>query len=62
MNNTTEYLSVASVAARYQVSVPTVWRWLRQGNFPEPVRFGERCTRWPVSALLEWESRKGGAA
>lgn len=49
------YFSVQSVARRYEVSVNTIWRWARDGVFPQPVNLGLRCTRWRLSDLEAWE-------
>lgn len=49
------YLSVKSTATRYDVSVPTIWRWVSQGRFPAPIKLGENTTRWRLADLLEWE-------
>lgn len=66
MSNTAEeinfeerkYLSVHRVAYRYDVSVATIWRWVREGSFPEPVRITTGCSRWDIETLSAHE--KGG--
>ncbi len=40
-----KYLSVHSVAARYECHPSSVWRWVAQGKFPAPVHIGG-MTRW----------------
>jgi len=32
-------------------SVPTIWRWAREGIVPKPVKLG-RLSRWPRSEIL----------
>ena len=32
----------------------TLWRWVRNGTFPPPVKFG-RMTAWRESDLLLWQ-------
>lgn len=27
---------------------------VRAGTFPEPIRMGARCTRWPAGAVRQW--------
>jgi predicted DNA-binding transcriptional regulator AlpA len=39
-------LTVKDVAAYISVSAATVWRWVKEGKLPEPVRHSKRCTRW----------------
>lgn len=54
------FLSVKDVAARYSVSVATIWRWTRNKSFPNPIRLGENVTRWRANDLMIWEQRRGG--
>jgi prophage regulatory protein len=48
------YLSVNQVAERLGVSVDSIWRWTRDGDFPKPYRFGG-STRWRLQDLLDYE-------
>lgn len=46
------------------VSPATLWRWVKAGKFPEPIRLSERVTAWEaskVSAWIEQASGKGAA-
>ena len=40
------HITVGQVASLYNVSIPTIWRWVKSDNmFPQPVKiFGS--TRW----------------
>jgi predicted DNA-binding transcriptional regulator AlpA len=50
------YISINRVAARYDTSKHTVYRWLRDGSdFPQPVRLPSGPLRWAVSDLEAWE-------
>jgi prophage regulatory protein len=49
-------LSVQSVAERYEVSKATVWRWVKEGRMPAPVKMGSSTTRWVLADLEKWES------
>ena len=49
------YLTVQEVAYRLRISVPTVWRWAREGKFPKPVLIGPRTTRWLLEDLETYE-------
>jgi prophage regulatory protein len=51
----TLYLSVDQVAARFNVSKDSIWRWRRDGEFPAPKKLGGRTTRWRLSDIEEWE-------
>lgn len=49
------------VAERLAVSVRTVWRMVKQGRFPAPIRYNRKLVRWPetvVDAWLETEKHK----
>jgi prophage regulatory protein len=39
----------------------TLWRWVRDGHFPAPVKLGPHTTAWPVQVVREWIKSKGGA-
>lgn len=32
----------------------TLYRWIREGCFPPPVRLGPNSTGWPQSQVREW--------
>lgn len=50
------FLSVRNVAARYEVSVPTIWRWLKNGKgFPAPFHLSNGTTRWRIADLDAFE-------
>ena len=39
----------------------TLWRWMRAGKFPKPVRLGTRTVAWRDQDLRAWAaSRKSG--
>lgn len=61
MNEQT-FLTVKQVATRLAVSVPTVWRWARESDFPGPVRLGPAATRWRLADVERWENMRGSAA
>lgn len=50
------------MAARYQVSRQTVWRWVREGRFPKPIRLGAAAIRWSEEDILKWEQEKKAEA
>jgi len=53
---TPAWLSAKQVAARYGVTVSTVWRWnSEQQGFPHPRRLSGNCTRWDLNELQQWE-------
>lgn len=57
-----KYLSDHAVADRLQVSRDTVWRWVRAGKFPPPIKLADNVTRWKVSTVEAWEADREAAA
>ena len=42
------------VEARTALSRSSIYRLMRIGKFPEPLRIGERGVRWPESEITAW--------
>ncbi len=42
------------VARMIGVSRGTLWRMVKAGLFPPPIRVGTRAVRWRLSEVLEW--------
>lgn len=53
--DTPVFVSDKQLAARYNVHRTTIWRWVRNGEFPSPCKISEGCTRWNMGAVLEHE-------
>jgi excisionase family DNA binding protein len=51
------YIKVRDVAKRLGVDRSTIWRWLSEGNFPEPYRFGSSTVRWHEEELKQFEMK-----
>jgi prophage regulatory protein len=49
-------LSVADLCERFGVSDTTIWRWRKQGTFPEPFILPGGRLRWTGKAIDEWEA------
>ncbi len=47
-------LTRPQVEARCGLSRSSVYRLMREGLFPEPIRVGRRAVRWPASEIDEW--------
>lgn len=47
----TRLLRVSDVARYLSTSRCTVFRWLRTGRLPQPIRFGRRSIRWRAEDL-----------
>lgn len=53
------------VEARCQLSCSTIYRLMRAGEFPEPLKVGPRAVRWresEIAQFLEERDRASGQA
>ena len=42
------------VEARTTLSRTSIYRKMREGTFPEPLKIGARAVRWPASEIADW--------
>ena len=42
------------VETRCGLARSSIYRLMRSGQFPEPVKVGPRAVRWPASEIEEW--------
>lgn len=49
------YLSDKQLGERYSTHRTTVWRWVRRGLFPAPVKLTPGCARWPLDEIEAYE-------
>lgn len=52
------YLSDKALATRYDVTRQTIWRWVRNHSFPEPVKLASGTTRWTEQSVIEFEQKQ----
>jgi hypothetical protein len=43
-------------------SSPTLWRMVKAGKFPAPVKLSDRVTAWRVEDIRAWMQTRGMAA
>jgi prophage regulatory protein len=48
-------LRLREVARETGLGKSTIWAKVQRGEFPQPVRQGARCTRWPASEIEAWK-------
>ena len=53
-----QLLTLKQVCARVALSRASVYRRLREGGFPEPVRVGVRAVRWHATDVDAWVSSR----
>ena len=51
---TDRLLTREQVQARCGIARTTVYRLMRSGLFPTPLRIGPRAVRWPESEIESW--------
>ena len=47
-------LTRTEVEARCRIGRSTIYRLMRAGQFPTPIRIGPRAVRWPTSEIDTW--------
>ena len=53
------FLPAKAVRARYSVHDVTIWRWMRDREFPKPaVRPNYRVRLWKLTDLEAWEASR----
>ncbi|QOR40104.1 AlpA family phage regulatory protein [Billgrantia diversa] len=56
------WLSVKQLSDRYSAHEATIWRWAREGRFPQPVKLAGNLTRWSLNDVEGWEQTQRGAS
>lgn len=51
-------LRVSTLAPRLGISKNTIWRLVREGRFPKPVKLSEKVTVWKAADVLAWLDSK----
>lgn len=52
------FKSDKSLAQRFEVSRTTIWRWVKAGTFPKPVKLAGGTTRWRTEDIEAWENQQ----
>lgn len=39
-------------------SAPTLWRWVRDGEFPPPIKIGPRLVAWRAEDVRAWRAKR----
>ena len=48
------YQTRQQVEKLFQVSRPTLYRWMKEGSFPQNVKLGANMVRWRTSDIEAW--------
>ncbi|MDT0581440.1 helix-turn-helix transcriptional regulator [Brumicola blandensis] len=57
-----QFLSVKSIAHRYDIAISTVWLRVKEGKIPKPIKLHGTSTRWKLEDLEKWESKESQKA
>ena len=49
-------IRISEVCLLVGVCRSTVYRWVSEGSFPQPVRIGERAVRWRIDDIKAWRN------
>lgn len=44
-----------------QISEVTIWRWVRAGQFPKPIKLGPNIIGWRKGDIDDWISSRSAA-
>jgi predicted DNA-binding transcriptional regulator AlpA len=56
------FLDIRDVCAAARMSASWIHEEVRLGRFPQPMRFGPRCSRWRSSEVRDWLIARAAAA
>ncbi|MDP3334501.1 MAG: AlpA family phage regulatory protein [Methylococcaceae bacterium] len=51
-------LRVSALAPRLGISKNTVWRLVREGKFPKPIKLSTKISVWKADDVLAWLASK----
>ena len=51
---TDRLMRLSEVLTRTALTRSTIYRKMREGSFPEPLKIGVRAVRWPESEIEAW--------
>lgn len=55
----TGFIRLADLVKLIPFGKATVWRKVKAGQFPKPVKLSERITAWPVEDVRAWIAAQG---
>ena len=56
-----QFLRISEVIRRVGVSRPTIYRWMKEGNFPKQIEIGANSVVWLESDVTKWMDQRIGA-
>ncbi|RUO58660.1 helix-turn-helix transcriptional regulator [Pseudidiomarina marina] len=56
------YIDIREVKRNFSISKSTLYRWIKERDFPEPKRFSPRLVRWNKNEVEEWDKNTGSVS
>ncbi len=56
---TTGFVRIKQITAVIPVSRTSIWRWIKAGKFPKPIKLGENTTVFRVEDVRAWIDQQG---
>jgi len=53
-----KFVRVNEISQCLTVSQATIWRWVAQGTFPQPIKLSTRVTVWRKTELDDFFTKK----
>lgn len=55
------FLTIEDVSERVALARPTIYKHIKAGDFPPPVKVTTRASRWRESTINEWMNSRTAA-
>ncbi len=56
------FLSIRDVQHETTLSRSTIYRMVAKGEFPQPIKIGQRRISWTSDAIQRWKNERAGIA
>ncbi len=57
----TRFIKLPKVEATTSLKKPTIYRMIKEGKFPRPVKLNKRSVAWVECEVLDWQEKKMAA-
>ncbi|SMC10054.1 helix-turn-helix transcriptional regulator [Nitratiruptor tergarcus] len=47
-------ITIKEVSSLIGMKKPTIYKYIREGQFPKPIKIGSRASRWSLNKVMEW--------
>ena len=54
MNKFNKYYRVSELSELLSIGKSTLWKWVKDGKFPQPIRLSARMTLWSAADIHKW--------